>query len=166
VEDNPHEAWLRRVCELGGVEYGRVDYGMLDGRLQLWEINTNPTIGADLAHEAPTTEILPAADRGPDADARRLMQRGNVRFYAKLREAWEDLSGATRDAMDADGIVSGRVVSIPVSGAERRRLARERSRRARLLAQRTAIGMIAAPIRRAYRMRYRAPGASGFRRQE
>lgn len=161
VDNNPHEAWLRRVCELGGVEYGRVDYGVLDGRLQLWEINTNPTIGADLAHEAPTTEILEAADRGPDADARRLMQRGNLRFYARLREAWEDLSGATRDAMDADGIIPGRVVSIPVSGAERRRLDRERSMRARVLAHRTAIATIAAPMRRAYRLRHRTPQSSG-----
>jgi D-alanine-D-alanine ligase-like ATP-grasp enzyme len=30
---------------MAGIEYGRVDYTVHDGRLQIWEINTNPTIG-------------------------------------------------------------------------------------------------------------------------
>jgi len=63
--------------------------------------------------------------------------------------------------MDADGIISGRVVSIPVSGVERRRLDRERSMRARVLAHRTAIAAIAAPMRRVYRLRHRTPAVSG-----
>jgi hypothetical protein len=27
-----------------GLEYGRIDYGLADGRLQVWEINTGPTL--------------------------------------------------------------------------------------------------------------------------
>ena len=38
-------AWLRRVFAVAGVDYGRVDYGVLDGVPQVWEINLNPTIG-------------------------------------------------------------------------------------------------------------------------
>lgn len=45
MERNPHAAWLREVFELAHIEYGRIDYGMLDGTPQVWEINTNPTIG-------------------------------------------------------------------------------------------------------------------------
>ncbi len=56
LNDNPHEAQLREVFALAGVEYGRVDYGVVDGRVQVFEINTNPYIapsplgGARRAH--------------------------------------------------------------------------------------------------------------------
>jgi hypothetical protein len=33
VEGNPHEAWLRRVFAVAGTDYGRMDYGVLDGVL-------------------------------------------------------------------------------------------------------------------------------------
>ena len=44
VAGNPHEEQLRPIFELAGVEYGRIDYAFRDGRIQVWEINTNPTI--------------------------------------------------------------------------------------------------------------------------
>jgi hypothetical protein len=42
---NPHEDWIRRVFEMAGIDYGRIDYGIGADTLQLWEINLNPTIG-------------------------------------------------------------------------------------------------------------------------
>jgi hypothetical protein len=30
--------------ELAGIEYGRIDYGIKDGRIQVREINKNPTL--------------------------------------------------------------------------------------------------------------------------
>ena len=45
VTENPHEDSLREVFDLAGVGYGRIDYAVLDGRVQVWEINLNPTIG-------------------------------------------------------------------------------------------------------------------------
>ena len=45
LDNNPHEAELRRVFDLAHIDYGRIDYAMLPtGRMQVWEINTNPTI--------------------------------------------------------------------------------------------------------------------------
>jgi hypothetical protein len=44
LEANPHEDWVRDVFRLAGVEYGRIDYAFLDGRPQVWEINTNPAL--------------------------------------------------------------------------------------------------------------------------
>jgi hypothetical protein len=44
LRTHPHEAQLRRVYELANVDYGRIDYSMLDGQIQVWEINTNPNI--------------------------------------------------------------------------------------------------------------------------
>ena len=45
VQANPHDEWLRRVFDVAGIDYGRVDYGILDGVPQVWEINLNPTLG-------------------------------------------------------------------------------------------------------------------------
>jgi hypothetical protein len=42
---NPHESWLREIFNLARIEYGRIDYGLIDGTPQVWEINTNPTLG-------------------------------------------------------------------------------------------------------------------------
>jgi hypothetical protein len=41
---NPHEQALREVFELAHIDYGRIDYGIRDGRIQVWEINTNPIV--------------------------------------------------------------------------------------------------------------------------
>ena len=44
IRQNPNVEQLRQVFEIAGVEYGRMDYAMLNGRPQVFEINTNPTI--------------------------------------------------------------------------------------------------------------------------
>jgi hypothetical protein len=40
----PHREVVANAFHLAGVQYGRIDYGMCDGRIQVWEINTNPII--------------------------------------------------------------------------------------------------------------------------
>lgn len=44
VRNFPHEELLRPVLDLAGVEFGRIDYGFRNGRLAVWEINTNPVL--------------------------------------------------------------------------------------------------------------------------
>ena len=44
LETNPHREQLHRVFDLAGVQYGRIDYGLKDGQIQIWEVNTNPVI--------------------------------------------------------------------------------------------------------------------------
>ncbi len=44
VEANPHAEALREIFVLAKIDYGRVDYSVVDGRIQVWEINTNPMI--------------------------------------------------------------------------------------------------------------------------
>ena len=56
VQTNPHEARLREIFRVAGIDYGRIDYTVLDGRLQVWEINTNPVV-------TPRTDEIP--QRGP-----------------------------------------------------------------------------------------------------
>lgn len=54
MRQNPHREWLAEVFRTAGVDYGRIDYGMLDGRPQVWEINVNPTIGAPRRRTPPS----------------------------------------------------------------------------------------------------------------
>lgn len=44
MEENPDEEWLKKVFALANVDYGRIDYSFLDGKPQIWEINTNPMV--------------------------------------------------------------------------------------------------------------------------
>lgn len=44
--DNPHSAQIKAIFSDARIDYGRIDYGLSDGVIQTWEINTNPTIGS------------------------------------------------------------------------------------------------------------------------
>ncbi|HTQ10594.1 MAG TPA: hypothetical protein VMI31_11020, partial [Fimbriimonadaceae bacterium] len=44
MENIPDQPLLHRIFDLASVDYGRVDYGYKNGRLQVWEINTNPVL--------------------------------------------------------------------------------------------------------------------------
>jgi hypothetical protein len=84
--DNPHEAWLRDVFKIAHIDYGRIDYGVLDGKPQIWEINTNPMMTA-----------LPEALRGPrpelpkDIEAEREQNRAH--FHTRFRAALQEIDG-------------------------------------------------------------------------
>jgi hypothetical protein len=46
VATNPHAATVARIFATARIDYGRIDYWIdADGRLQTWEINTNPAFG-------------------------------------------------------------------------------------------------------------------------
>ncbi len=42
LEGNPHAAALMPVFEMAGIEFGRADYSFLNGKMQVWELNTCP----------------------------------------------------------------------------------------------------------------------------
>jgi len=44
LRNNPHARPLKEIFSLAGIDYGRIDYGVKDGKIQVWEINTNPII--------------------------------------------------------------------------------------------------------------------------
>ena len=82
VEKNPHEEILREVFALARIGYGRADYGIADGALQIWEINTNPHITTtperrprrprvyDLVEQRMTAALEELARGRPMAEAR------------------------------------------------------------------------------------------------
>ncbi len=43
IRQNLHADLLARAFDLAGIEYGRADFALVDGRPQIYEINTNPT---------------------------------------------------------------------------------------------------------------------------
>lgn len=57
--DNPHADPLAAVARRAGLEYGRIDYGVVNGALQVWEVNTNPQLPVPLRSHAVVPEQVP-----------------------------------------------------------------------------------------------------------
>ena len=53
IRDNRYGELLRPAFEAAGIEYGRVDFALVDGRPQVYEINTNPNLKRLAAHPVP-----------------------------------------------------------------------------------------------------------------
>lgn len=53
VRDNRHGEALRAAFDAAGAEYGRADFSIVDGRPQVYEINTNPNIKRMTTHPSP-----------------------------------------------------------------------------------------------------------------
>ncbi|MEX2207919.1 MAG: hypothetical protein WEF50_16965 [Myxococcota bacterium] len=51
ARDNPHQRELQRIFALARIDYGRIDYGVVKGAIQTYEINTNPTY-PDFKHKS------------------------------------------------------------------------------------------------------------------
>ena len=75
---------------LAAIDYGRVDYGVLDGAPQAWEINTNPTIGRGPGPRVPY--------RPEVAAYKEMLAPAFGAFYEKFEDAWRAV-----DTADAAG---------------------------------------------------------------
>jgi hypothetical protein len=53
VRENPYREALSKVFSLAAIEYGRVDFGMVGGEVQVYEINSNPDMKFPLEHPFP-----------------------------------------------------------------------------------------------------------------
>ncbi|WP_148078742.1 hypothetical protein [Histidinibacterium lentulum] len=61
----PHEDFVWKVFEIAGVEFGRVDFGLRAGRLEVWEVNTAPNVRPPYEHANPDrTETVRLAFEG------------------------------------------------------------------------------------------------------
>jgi len=74
LDNFPHREEVAEIFRLAGVDYGRVDYGLKSGRVQVWEINTNPTVVPD--HEKIDKRRLPAQTRSAALIAQALAALG------------------------------------------------------------------------------------------
>ncbi len=46
VQSNPYADQIMQAFQVAGLTWGRIDFGVLDGRIQVWEINDNPKLGS------------------------------------------------------------------------------------------------------------------------
>ena len=53
LQKNPFAESMKSVFENAEIAYGRVDFGLVDGRACVYEINTNPTISGPYPHVIP-----------------------------------------------------------------------------------------------------------------
>ena len=69
IKNNAYENELRPVFDLANIDYGRVDFGLVNGKIQVYEINTNPKIGPPEDHPNPvrTRSLALAWNRYLDA---------------------------------------------------------------------------------------------------
>jgi hypothetical protein len=51
LRENPHRAALAEAFAVAGIEFGRADYGVIGGRVQIYEINTNPSLPGPLKND-------------------------------------------------------------------------------------------------------------------
>jgi hypothetical protein len=54
LQSNPYAEHLKKVFDAAGIEYGRADFGMYRGRIQVYEINTNPHVAPPCEHPSAT----------------------------------------------------------------------------------------------------------------
>ena len=64
---NPHADAVMQVFEKARMQYGRIDYTFVDGRLVVFEINSNPTVLSDPPTPFASYDPKPFADRHADA---------------------------------------------------------------------------------------------------
>ncbi len=78
-ESNPWEDQIREIFEIARIEFGRMDFSVVDGRVICWEINTLPSM-----HRPHGVAELPE-------DLRAARLPGRERFAERLRDAFEVL---------------------------------------------------------------------------
>jgi hypothetical protein len=81
VTTNPHEEQLREIFALAHVDYGRIDYSIVDGRVRTWEINLHPTLGRGRTG---------SKYRPPDT-VRQVHERTKEFIHEQLRDAFVDV---------------------------------------------------------------------------
>ncbi|MEO0999964.1 MAG: hypothetical protein AAFW69_05090, partial [Pseudomonadota bacterium] len=53
VDAFPHAEAIRAAFRVAGLDYGRADFGVVEGRVEVYEINTNPTVAFIKTHPSP-----------------------------------------------------------------------------------------------------------------
>ena len=83
MNSNPHREVLRRAFDVAGIDFGRADYGVVNGRVQIYEINTNPflaTVGRTTNRMERRAIFLEGLLDGLNAINTPISASGSVRF--------------------------------------------------------------------------------------
>jgi hypothetical protein len=83
---------LRRAFEIAGIEYGRADWGVVGGKVQVYEINTNPYLSGDPGSSNPTRRDTIAMSTKKLCESLAALgngtSKGTVNVEGKLLEEW------------------------------------------------------------------------------
>jgi hypothetical protein len=71
--ENRHADQIAAVFRMANIDYGRMDYAVVDGKIQVWEINLNPTLARGRSTNKPPAAQAMRDDRAPAS--RRFDQR-------------------------------------------------------------------------------------------
>ncbi|MGV3709162.1 MAG: hypothetical protein ACO1Q7_09995 [Gemmatimonas sp.] len=105
--------WIMRVFTLAGIDYGRLDFGVMNGVPQAWEINMQPTIGRGPGEHKPREQN----------DVTVLLESVRNRFHEGLRNAFAEL--------DDDAVPAPAPLAVRISDHVMTRLLAEREAAAR-----------------------------------
>ena len=93
VRDNPFAEAVKPAFDLAGLDYGRVDFGLVDGKPQIYEINNNPFV--DLS-------------RKPEAASRR--QESSALFRENYLQAMSEIDTFQRPTWQASSAAMARTI--------------------------------------------------------
>jgi hypothetical protein len=92
VNENWNANLLRRVFDIAGIEYGRADWGLVGGKVQIYEINTNPQISGDPGTPNPIRRATLASSTRKLCDSLAALEKGTakgtVKLEGKLLKEW------------------------------------------------------------------------------
>ena len=117
------DAWARQVFDVAGIDYGRLDFGVVNGDTpQAWEINMHPTIGRGRGQHAPR----------PNDDAAQRLERVRGEFHQRLRDAFVSIDSSTDSAHQAPAplvvqLTPSRLAAVDAAIQQRARRARWRA---------------------------------------
>jgi len=130
MQMNPHEAQLKKIFALAHIDYGRIDYSIKHGQIQVWEINTNPHIAGFISaqnparlpiHEAFLKIIIPALRLTSNTDL-----RGKVKNPLRRLERIKHFSQITKSV--AEEIIYSLPISIQTKASIHYRMRALKSR--------------------------------------
>ncbi|HJQ16489.1 MAG TPA: hypothetical protein VJ859_05765 [Allosphingosinicella sp.] len=106
VAENPHRDQLKKIFDLARIDYGRIDYCVVNDAIQTFEINTNPTVlqitaarQGDMSsyarlHEDALKALLERVPQTP-ALANRLFNGRSPRHADEMGTEWIEFTKAT-----------------------------------------------------------------------
>jgi hypothetical protein len=104
IRTNPFAEQMRKVFDFAGIEYGRADFGICQGRVQVYEINTNPQLYAPYTHPSAvrTQNLQLVWDkfleglRAIDTPAGGFVRLSNQDWKLNVQRRWRSILNHTR----------------------------------------------------------------------
>jgi hypothetical protein len=94
VKGNWNADFLRRAFEIARIDYGRADWGVVAGRTQIYEINTNPHVSADPGTSHPTRQATIAMSTKKLCESLSVLdnstRKGRIKISGKALDEWRN----------------------------------------------------------------------------